>query len=268
MNSNEKIKNILWVSIIIMVLTIAYSAISYTNSFSKQTNFSSGRFTVVGEGKVVAIPDIAKFNFGVLTQGGKDVASLQDQNTKKMNDIIAFIKSNGIDKKDIKTTGYSIQPRYEYYKCNSSPILLNSTFENNSSKSCPPPKIVGYTIRQNVTVKIRDFKKAGDILTGVSQKGVNSVSQLSFSVDDKTKFENEAREKAIKQAKEKASAIAKSAGFSLGSLVSLNESKRNYYPIRYSAIETKSSPSPRASVTVEPGSQDIISNVTLQYQIK
>jgi len=260
---NEKIKNIVGVSIVIALFAFAYAVVGYAGSFSRQIDSSAPRFVVSGEGKVVAIPDVAKFTFGVLTEGGEDVASLQEENTKKANDIIEFIKSSGVDDKDIKTTSYNIQPRYQYYECGA------RVLQKLGAEPCPPREIVGYAISQNVEIKLRDFDKSGDILSGVGKKGANSVSQLSFSVDDKTEFENEARAKAIKQAKEKALAIAKAAGFSLGQLVSVNESKGNYaFKQRYGVTEFKDTLMQSQSVDIEPGSQDITSSVTLQYQIK
>ena len=90
---------------------------------------------------------MAKFSFSVITEGGKNLADLQKENTKKVNGAIDFVVANRVDKKDIKTTGYNVSPRYEYSSCPSSPI----------ARECPPPSIVGYTISQDVQVKVRDF---------------------------------------------------------------------------------------------------------------
>ncbi|MBI3020234.1 MAG: SIMPL domain-containing protein, partial [Parcubacteria group bacterium] len=53
-------------------------------------------FSVQGDGKVVAIPDIALISFSVLTEGGKDLATLQKENTEKGNLIIKFLKENKV----------------------------------------------------------------------------------------------------------------------------------------------------------------------------
>ena len=263
-----KIKNAVGIFAIIALSAFAYAVVSYSGSFSRQIDASSPRVVVSGEGKVVAIPNLATFNFGVITEGGEDVTSLQNENTKKMNVIIAFLKSEGVSTKDIKTTGYNIQPRNQRSDC-SRTVSTGDTVLSVKQwlNSCPPNKIVGYTVKQNVTVKIRDFSKSGSILAGVGQKGANTISQLVFSVDNRTKFEDEARGKAIKQAKERAQAIAKSAGFSLGRLLSFNENKSFYYPRSLRFVETKDSV-PSTSINLEPGSQEITSSVTLQYQIK
>ena len=121
---------------------------------------------------------------------------------------------------------------------------------------------------QTVLVKIINFDKTGDILSGIVENGANTVSSLYFTIDDQKKIEGEARDKAIKEAMEKAKAIAKSANFRLGELISINEGY-SYPMLRYSAgiaSEMKDNSAPTASI--EPGSQEVAINVTLQYEIK
>lgn len=252
------IKNILRAAIIIVALSFAYSAVSYVVSYSRSIEPSAFRsFSVSGEGKIVAIPDVGSFNFSVIVEGGKDIAALQRENAEKANKIIAFIKSQGVETKDIKTLDYGLEPRYQYFSC-SVPL-------DDSRKPCPPPEIVGYTIRQTVQVKVRNFSKIGGILAGVVENGANSVSQLSFEIDDIEIIRNQAREQAIKQAKEKAESVARAGGFRLGKLLSIEE--EGITPIYYRSLEAKSI-SELPSPTIEPGSQEVAVSVNLRYEIK
>ena len=165
----EKIKNYLGVAIIISIFILAISAWSYVNSYSKVVEPGSFRsFSVSGEGKVVAVPDVAEFDFSVITEGGKNIASLQKENTDKTNKIIEFVKGKNIASKDIKTLSYNLTPRYQTYSC---PEI---------GGPCPPQEIIGYTITQRIAVRVRDFAKIGDLLSGVIENGANSVSDLCF----------------------------------------------------------------------------------------
>lgn len=256
---SEKIKNYLGIAIIIVVLVFAYATISYVSTYSKSIEPSSFRsFSVSGEGKIVAIPDVAQFTFSVIDQGGLNIADLQKKNTQKTNNAIEFLKSNNIEEKDIKTQSYNLTPRYQYFSC-----------PRDVSAPCPPPEIVGYTVTQTVLVKIRDFNKIGNVLAGVIENGANSVSQLSFTIDDPTSLENQARTEAIAKAKEKAKLVAKAGGFSLGRLLSIEE---GFVPGPIFAkgiggdfgVGTEALPPP----TIEPGSQEITVNVTLKYEIE
>lgn len=254
-------KKYLNIAIFVALLVFAFSCFDYARSYSKSIEPSSFRsFSVSGEGKVTAIPDIANFSFRVVTEGGKDIAGLQEENTGKMNKIIEFVKSEGVADKDIKTENYSINPRYQTSNC--------SPWQ--SQEVCSPPEIVGYTISQTVSVKVRDFDKIGDILSNSVGLGANSVSGPSFAIDDPDTAKNEARDEAIKKAQEKAEAIANSADFRIGRLLRITEGSA--YEPRYNDISLEKSVMASgvggSAPSVEPGSQDVTVDVTLTYEIK
>ena len=254
---NSKIKNSLGLAAILMMVIFAVGSAIYVYYFSKSNQPAFNRsFIVAGEGEAVGVPDVARFTFSVITQGGTNITSLQTTNTTKANAIIDFLKSSQIDVKDIKTQAYSLEPRYQYYDCS-----------RYASGACPPADIVGYTIKQTVLVTVRDFAKAGEILGGVVEKGANSVSQLSFEIDNPEGLENQARSQAIQQAKDKAQAIAQAGGFKLGQLLSIEES--SYIPYRENVTyKTMDSAGAAAAPTIEPGSQEITINVVLKYAIE
>lgn len=256
---DNKVKNYLGIAIAVAIFVFAFGYLSYVNTYSKSVQPSSFRsFSVSAEGKVTAIPDIAQFTFSVITQDGKDIAKLQKENTEKTNAVITFLKSQNIDAKDIKTQNYNLEPRYQYYDCKN---------PESSVTPCPPADIVGYTITQTVSVKIRDFSKIGDVLGGVVDNGANSVSQLSFAIDDRTAVENQAKTEAIQKARAKAEIIAEAGGFRVGRLLSIDEGYSYYYGYGGAESDYKtvsSAPAP----TIEPGSQDVTVNVTLRYEIQ
>lgn len=266
---DKKIKNTFGIIIVIAVLVLAYSAFSYVGFYGKFTEQSSLRnFSVSGEGKVTAIPDLAQFTFTVITEGGKDVSSLQSENAENLNKAISFVKSKGVEDKDIKTSYYNISPRYQTYNCKPYEVLESYSYQ--SVEPCPPSSIAGYTITQSVTLKIRDFSKIGDIMSGVVQNGANQIGALSFLIDDQTKVQNEARAQAIAKAKEKAQKIAEAGGFKLGKIISVSEGY-NYYPMYDSyAAEGLGGAIMKAapSLSIEPGSQEINITVYIQYEIE
>ena len=262
---DTKIKNYLTYAIILTLAIFSYAIVVYVKSYSKSIEPSSFRsFSASGEGKTISIPDVAQFTFNIITEGGKDIAKLQKENTDKANKAIAFVKSKGVEAKDIKTQNYNLNPRYQYYSCNP------RTLDNTEVKPCPPPENVGYTINQSEIDKIRDFSKIGDIIGGVVESGANSVSQLSFAIDDLAAVKNQAREDAIKKAKESAKLIAKAGGFEIGRLLSIEESGYTPQPVYYQSIKNTFSAgaSEMASPAIEAGSQEITVNVNLRYEIE
>ena len=262
---NEKMKKYVGISAIILFLTASYSLVKFANSYNASIQPSSFRsFAVNAEGKATVIPDIAKFSYSVITEGDKNIQASTEKNTTKANDIIIFLKGSKVDAKDIKTAMYNVEPRTEYYSC--------KTNADGTVKPCPPSEIVGYTIRQTMEVKIRDFATIGDILNGVVIKGANNVSDLQFTSEDPTKNEDVARNDAIAKAIKKAGDIATAGGFTLGRLISIEEysgSMPNYgYAGGYAGVSMMKSVDSQATPTIEPGSQETKVNITLRYEIQ
>ena len=133
---NQALKSIVGGAIAIAVLAVGYSAVSYTNSYGKSIQPSSFRsFSVSADGKSVSIPDVAQFNFQVVTQGGKDLKTLQAQNTADANKVIAFVKGQGVADKDIKTSYYNVDPRYQNYNCYEAPAPYDSKDSSVSNRT-------------------------------------------------------------------------------------------------------------------------------------
>lgn len=158
--------------------------------------------TVEGKGEMFAKPDIATFSFSVNAREA-DAAAAQEASATHINAIVAYLTSKGVEEKDIKTTGYYLNPRYEY------PDVRCTNY------GCPPsgePKLVGYEVNQSITVKVRKTEDAGTLISGVGAEGATNVGGLSFTIDDEDVLKTEARTIAIKDARAKADELAKSLG--------------------------------------------------------
>ncbi len=254
----EKVKFYLMIAGIFALIVLPLSAMLYAYSYTRSVDKYYQSFSVSAEGKVIAKPDVAKIIFRVINQNG-DLEKLQKENTERTNSAIEFIKSKGIDPKDIQTQSYLIEPRYEYYPCKIGP--------------CPPPKISGYSITQTILIKIRNFELIGEIISGIVERGVNSVSGPYFAIDDPTELQNQARKIAIEKAIKQAKIIAEAGGFQIGKLISIEESP-SPIPYSYELFNQGATMDGGASIptptipTIEPGSQEITVTVTLSYSIK
>lgn len=204
--------------------------------------------SIDAEGKVTALPDIAKISIGVETQK-KTVSEAQAENSTKMNAIIAKLKDFGVSGEDIQTTNYSIYPTYDY----------------------PNGKQVatGFQIAQNVDIKVRKLDSLSDILGAVGQLGANQVGGVDFTIDDPESLRQQARLKGLELAKQKAQALAAAAGVQLGKVVGFSESvSQPQPPIFYAKSDAAGiggggAPAP----AVEPGSQDVTVDVSVTYEI-
>ena len=224
---------------------------------------ATNTITVSGEGEVFAVPDTATFSV-TIQEEAKQVKDAQKVATEKSNDIIAYLKKQGVEEKDIKTADYSVYPQYDY------------TNAACSGGYCPPGRQVlrGFQVSQTLTVKVRDTEKAGDLLSGVGELGASSVSGLSFELDtaDQSAKEAEARGKAIEDARTKAEALAGQLGVSLVRIVGFSENGN--YPVYYAKAEMSMAADGRGGAALPPspqipvGENKIVSNVSVTYEIR
>src|SRR3989344_3372001 len=73
---------------------------------------ASNTITVSGEGEVTAVPDTATFSV-TIQERARTVEAAQETATEKSNEIVDYLKEEGIEEKDIQTTDYSVYPEYE-----------------------------------------------------------------------------------------------------------------------------------------------------------
>ena len=269
-NYNQEIKKYfgwatapLLVGIILSSFAFWYGVSAWKSAHDKTT---VRQISVTGEGKIAVRPDMATFTAGVVTNAVK-VKDAQLENTRRSNAVIGFLKQKGLEEKDIKTVGYSIYPQYSY------PDPCPLGLPGYESYRCPTdktPKIKSYEVRHTLEIKVRDLDKTDELLDGLVTSGANEVGSVNFSVEDEEKIKVEARKKAITNAEEKAKVLAKDLGVRLGKIVSFSESGGGY-PIYARALEAfdkgggvASVPSPQ----VEPGEQEVSSNVTITYEFK
>ena len=226
---------------------------------------AANTIVVTGHGETLAVPDIATFTFSVVSDKAS-VASAQSDATQKANAVTAYLKGQGIDEKDIKTTDYSVSPQYDYQNAVCPVAAPNSGVV----AYCPPGRQVlkGYEVRQTTSIKVRDTGKAGDILAGVGGKGASEVSGLTFAFDDPTGAQATARAAAIADAKQKARVLAGQLGVSLARIVSFSENSggSNPSPMVYGMA---AAPMDKAAAPViSVGQNKIQSDVSVTYEIQ
>ncbi len=240
--------NVLIAALIVFVLGGALpSAMQYGSSLAP-----AREVTVSAQGKTTATPDLAEISLSVVSQGA-DPQGLSNDNNTKMNAVMQFLGSQGIATSDIMTTGYNLQPDYQYDK--------------QSNKTT----IFGYTLTQTVQVKIHDLTKVASVLGGLAPLGVNQIGGVSFTFNDKTDIVAAARADAMNKAEAMASALASESGASLGKVVSVSENSVIPYPATvYNMASTAGAMGALSSVapTIQPGTQDVTDNVTVTYALR
>ncbi len=212
---------------------------------------SERTISVVGIGKVTADNDTAVTTIGY-TNTDKDSNVAREANKKVMDPLLQDLKAMGIAEADLQSN-FNVNPNYVY----------------TDGKG---QEIKGYTVTNNVTVKVRDRSKVSAVLALAAKYGANQVGGINYNIDNTENLKAEARQKAIADAKMKARDLAQTLGVRVVALVSYNEFEGGIMsPVPYyaksmdmvagNAMATMSGPE------VAAGSKDVEMNVNIVYEI-
>jgi hypothetical protein len=200
-----------------------------------------------GQGEVRRAPDIAFVTTGVLSQGATAAQALT-ANTSAMNALFAALKDAGIADKDVQTSNFMVQPRYN--------------FQENKA-----PELVGYDVSNNVTVTVRKIADLGAILDKVVQAGSNQINGIGFEVSEPAAYLDEARKLATQDATRKAKIYAEAMGVSLGPVMSISEGV-SFAPPMPMARGKVMMDAAAAPVPVAAGEQRLSVDVNITWEIK
>lgn len=200
----------------VLSLFLVTKVVTEIISWSKNETYPAKTITITAEGEALAVADIASFTFGV-TEEGVTSDEAQKKATEKINKALEYLKSNGVEEKDIKTENYSIFPKYN-------DVAPCYAFD------CPRPetKIVGYTVSHTMRIKVRETDNTGKFLSELTKFGINDISGITFTIDDEDALYDEARKDAISKAQIKAETLAKNLNVKLGEIISFGEDNSRY----------------------------------------
>lgn len=224
--------------------------ISGKNLEVKHRNDQPSTITVSGDGKAFAIPDIAQLNVGMQT-GRQTTANVAMTRLKtSMDAVIAAVKAQGIDDKDITTQNFWLNPVYDY--SNGQQIAR------------------GFEAGQSLTVKVRDLDKASEVLGAATAAGANQAGGVQFAVDNPNEVQAEARAEAIKEAQQKAQVLAQQLGVRLGKILNFSEGYGGGYPtpMYYDrAVMGVGGAAENQAVQLPVGEQEVNVNVSITYEL-
>jgi len=201
---------------------------------------------VIGEGSVSVAPDYALITSGA-TSEAKTVKGATDANSKVMAAITTALLQRGIEQKDIQTSRFSIRPIYSPHDARNEPRLL------------------GYNVSSQVSVKIRNIGDLGEILDHLITAGVTDVGNIAFLVSDASKAADQAREAAMADARRKAEVYAHASGIQLGRVEWITEDSGVVAPVQTRAHGASAAMA--ASVPIAPGEDTLRVRVTVGFGI-
>lgn len=212
------------------------------------------QISVTGNGTAEADPDVAPIIFGVDVSSddpGEAVAAA----TTMMNSAVEAAGTAGVSAEDISTQSYSLWIENVY-----DPVTYQYTGE----------KL--YHVSHYETAEVRDLATVGDVLAALVDAGVNSISSVTFRVEDQSALFAQAREAAMADALNRAEAIAEGLGVSLGEPTYVSEYGGGYTEFdhlgRAGDITTASAGMVESGPYFSPGSFSTTASVTVTFEME
>jgi uncharacterized protein YggE len=210
--------------------------------------------TLSAEGRSTRTPDLAVFSAGVESTA-RNAADALAANSARMNRVIAALKAAGIAERDIQTSNLNLSPVY-------APQLPQPDGSYDNSR----PKIVGYQVSNNVSVRQRNLAEFGRVIDTLVSVGANQVNGPSFEMDNPDAALDEARTDAMKKARARADLYARAAGLKVVRILSISESG-GYMPqpqVMYAkaAMADMAAPTP-----VAPGEVSMNAQVSVLFEL-
>lgn len=129
------------------------------------------------------------------------------------------------------------------------------------------PKLVGYDVTNNVTVKVKKVDNLGAMLDKLVQAGSNQINGVSFDVSKPEEAMDEARRLATADATRKAKVYAQAMGIELGNVMQVSEGTAAQPPmpmVRGAMMKADAA----APVPIAAGEQSIAVDVNVVWEIK
>ncbi|QIK65517.1 SIMPL domain-containing protein [Nocardioides sp. HDW12B] len=214
-----------------------------------------GTLTMTGEGEAVGVPHQLAFRVAV-TRKEPTVPAAMDAASRTMGRVLAALERAGVERKDVQSTGLSVDPVYDYVDYR-------------------PPVLTGYRVNQSVSVLVRDLGDGGEAISTATRTGGNAVrvSGIGLRIGDKDALLATARDAAVEAATAKAEQYAAATGQELGTVLTLTEGReavaatrdqvRGYELARMAA----DSAGANMAVPIRAGREDLAVNVSIVWQL-
>ena len=226
----------------LLILGILFATMSYSQE-QKQVPM----INVSGEGKVKTAPDQAAIAVSIETKGSK-AAEVKEENDKKMDAILKFIKKAALAKEDFQTQRVSLQPNYDYEK-----------------------KKHNYVATQSLQILLKDLSKYDELMEGLVNEGINRIDNVEFKSSKMKQLQSDARKLAVKDAKAKAEDFVSVLGQKVGKAILISDNSQSYntpqprmYAMKTMAMD--GAEAPRETLAV--GEIEITANVSVSFMLE
>lgn len=202
---------------------------------------------------VEVVPDMAEIVYGVTTEH-RDASACQQENAEKLDEILAYLKDKGYEDSSIKTTGFSLNPQYDW--------------SGNSRK------LVGYEMSTQITVTDVPMEDVGALLSQTVETGANEIQNVTYFSSTYDEAYEEALAKAVEMAQSKAETLAHAGGYQVVGIMSIVEQADSQYGryvesgiSRNSSLDAAAEKAMAVEMAVMPGEMQVTADISVEFEL-
>ena len=197
-------------------------------------------------GEATVSPDLAIVSFAV-SGSGKQLAATRDDVNTRSSSVLSKLRELGVAEGDLIAPDVGIHPEYDYRK---------------------GQRLTGYRVVRQMTAKVRDLDRLGEILDGLVAAGANEVQGAQMSAADPSAAEHEALRSAITGARAKADALAEAGGVSIAGLARVEEEPGHGPPMPRMQLMAAGAMAEGAPTEVAAGDLTVTRQVRAWFEIE
>ncbi|MGI9145892.1 MAG: SIMPL domain-containing protein [Chloroflexota bacterium] len=231
----------------VVAASLAMAPLASGQTIPNQPQANSG-VSVVGQGIVVAQPNVARITLGVEVFD-QSLSKAQTSASTSMDAVVTKLKADGVVDTDIRTVSYNINPQYDQQNQNQ-------------------PVLRGYQVQNLVEVKTTNVGGLGPLIDDAIASGATRVYGIRFEASDMAGLKTQARDQAMQDARAQAEQLARDAGITLGRPVSIETADTGgAIPVR-ALSAPQAAPAAAVSTPIQPGELSVSTTVHVVWAIQ
>lgn len=203
--------------------------------------------SATGDGHASGAPDLAYVTVAALVEG-KDAASAASEAARIQGDVIAAVKTVVGDGGMVKTSGYQLNPVYDYH-------------DNRQT-------LRGYQVRNAITAELLDTKLVGPVIDAAVKAGAQEVSSVNFAIKENAALRDEAIAQASAAALREAQAAARALGMRAGEVRTVAVAAHSGGPVPMPLGKMARMEAAQVATPVEAGTIEVTAQVTLEVKLE
>ena len=196
-----------------------------------------------GEAVIRVAPDVAYVTLATESRA-RGPQEAQRQNADAMTAVQQKLVQGGVPKESIRTTGYDLQPEFDYV----------------NGRQVPRD----YMARNTIDIRVENLLRVGEIIDLAVGSGATSVSGVRFDLRNRNVIERDALKQAVADARARADAAAAGAGLVIDHVLRIEEARNPEVVrplMRMAAAEAASTP-------ISPAEVEVRAQVTMTAVLK